>query len=86
MADEATGKHDHQAVPEVLDLGPARFGYGLAQHGKVCSTQLVGDIGQMARCQLRRAHHVGEQDRHVLGRQRAPSRMADTTVGEEWNG
>ncbi len=62
------GEHHHEPVTEVLHLGATGFGDRLAQDREVIPADLVGRLGRQALRQLRRAHHVGEQDRHVLGR------------------
>ena len=61
------GEHDHQAVAQVLDLGAARFGDGLAQHREVLPADLVSCVGREALGQLRGGDDVGEEDGHVLG-------------------
>ena len=65
------GEHDHEPVTQVLHLGAARLGDRLPQDREVPAAQLVGRVRRQARRQRGRTHHVGEQDRHVLGRHRA---------------
>ena len=65
----------HEAVAQVLDLGTAGLGDGLTQDREVSPADLVGDIGRQPLRQLRRAHHVGEQDRCALDGQETPSRL-----------
>ena len=60
-------EHDHQAVAEVLDLGAAGLGDGLAEDGEVGATHLVGLLGRVRHRQLGRSDHVGEQDDDGLG-------------------
>ena len=79
------GEDHHQPVTEVLHLGASRLGDGLAQDREVPPADLFGGLGRQALRQLRRAHHVGEQDRHVLGGQESPSRLENTSVGEDRN-
>ena len=64
------GEHDHEPVAQVLHLGAARLRDRLAQDREMLAAQLVGRVGCQARRQRGRAHHVGEQHRHVLSRQR----------------
>ena len=63
------GEHHHEPITQILHLGATCFGDRLAQDREMISANLVGRFGRQALRQLRRAHHVGEQDRHVLGRQ-----------------
>jgi hypothetical protein len=64
------GEHDHEPVTQVLDFRAARLGDRAAQDREMAAAQLVGSIGRETRRQRGRAHDVGEQHRHVLGRQR----------------
>ena len=44
---------------------------------------LFGLVGRQSLQQLRQAHHVGEQDRHVLGSQETASHQEVTRVGDD---
>ena len=80
------GEHHHEPVTQVLDLGATRFGDGLAQDREVPPADLVCGLGRQALRQLRRAHHVGEQDRRALGTQESSSRLEVTRVDADRNG
>jgi len=60
-------ENHHESVTQVLYLGAPGFGDGLAQDGEVSPADIVGGVGRQALRQFRRAHHVCEQDGHVLG-------------------
>ena len=51
----------------------ACVGQGLPQDREVVTTHLVGRVRRQALRQRRRVHHIGEQERYVLGGHRPPS-------------
>ena len=64
---------DHQPVAQVLYLGAARFGDGLAEKREVTPADLVGGLGRQTLGQFGRPHDVREQDGHGLGAHESPS-------------
>ena len=65
-------EHHHEPVSEVLHLGATGLGDRLAQDREVPSADLFSGVGRQSLRQLRRAHHVGEQDRCALDGQETP--------------
>ncbi len=57
---------DHDAVPEVLDLGSPVADDGLSEGREVCPADLVRRVRRERVGQLRGANQVREQDRHAL--------------------
>jgi hypothetical protein len=70
-AAEAKPKTTISPSPRLFTSIP-RFGEGLAQDSEVPSAYVVGGLGRQTLSQLGGAHHVGEQNGHVLGRQWSP--------------
>ena len=66
------GEHHHEPVSEVLHLGAAGFGDGLAQDREVPPAEFFNGVGRQLLRQLRGPHHVGEKDRCALDGQNHP--------------
>ena len=61
---DRAGKHDHEAVAEVLDLTPAVVGDRFPQQADVVAPERFGGVVAQALEQLCGADHVGEEQRY----------------------